>query len=131
MTDKSFARRPGRTVTFDVDGEEFRCVPNPPAAAITDVAISSTQSQGEQVKAIMQYLDLVLDDDSAKRIAERMRDKTNPIDLEVLLDIYRWLLAELSPNRPTGGSSDSPSSSATPTNGSSSTAGALPAMSTP
>ena len=116
-------------ITFDVDGEWFTCVPVLPAGALADVVDSASKDSGVQMAAIMGFLDLALEEDSAKRFAARMRSRDKPISLEMAVQVFQDLNEVYGSDRPTGGSSASPPGSTLP--GPPSTGGARPATSTP
>ena len=61
-------------VTFTIGGDTFQCVPVVPAAALLDLEKASKRPRAEQAAAIMDFLDLVLTDESAALLAQRMRD---------------------------------------------------------
>lgn len=75
----------------------------------------------KQTGRTMEFLDLVLEPESALRFAERMRSTVDPITMEQATEVFQWLLGEYG-NRPTKPSN---SSAASPEgNGTSSTVGA-------
>jgi hypothetical protein len=102
----------GKGITFTVDGEAFECLPVTPGAATADVMMATEDgaSEAEQMRAVLQFMDLVLTDESAERVVARLRDKQNPLDFNTLIDIFRALIEALNA-RPTGGSSGSSPSS--------------------
>jgi hypothetical protein len=110
-------KRPPEPITFNLPGdpEPYVALPKPPAAAISDVAISASGEGPEQIAAIMQFMDLVLEPDSAVRFGERMRERDigdgGVFELDEVMEVFTWLMEQYAPGRPTGGSSESPSGS--------------------
>lgn len=142
-------KRP-RSIKFKIDGEVFEAVAAIGATVMNDVlddqmdfdmALMQAQrfADGQSDKSemdqtasklkghvgkIMTFLDEVLVEESRARFADRLRSKTNPIDLTQVYQAYHYLVNRYS-NRPTV-----PSSSSTnghETTGTSLTAGAPPA----
>jgi hypothetical protein len=106
----SGARAP-KPITFTRCGEHFDCLARPPAAALADIAVSSGTPGPESVAAAMQFLDLVLTDESAERFAAMMRSKDPEylIELEEVFEILGWLLEQYNPPKANGGSDALPS----------------------
>lgn len=96
-------------IGFTIDGEKYECVPVPPAAALTDVLVASAKDEdpAKAIKAILGFLDLVLTDDSAARVAARMRSKEHAVDFDTLVAVFEHLMEKIASGRPTGGSNGS------------------------
>lgn len=65
------------------------------------------KSMQAQTDRSMQFLDLVLEPESAQLFARRLTSVTNPITLEQAQEIYQWLLSEYGrrPTKPSNSSS--------------------------
>lgn len=98
-------------IEFKVDGETFRATNSVPALSMIDVSRISETTGAEQLKLIMGFLDEVLDGDSSERMADRLRSRTNPVDIEQLVDVLVWLVETYAPQRPTTAPSPSPNGS--------------------
>lgn len=89
-------------VEFKLNGDVYRAVNVAPAFAVLDVASVNQATGVERIRLIMGFLDQVLHDDDAKQLSERMRDKTNPVDIEEMTDVAVWLVEEVyATERPT------------------------------
>lgn len=66
---------PAPGITFEIDGEQFTCVPVLPGVAYVDVAKSTDSDIPEQITAAMRLLDLALEDESLTRFVARFRSK--------------------------------------------------------
>jgi hypothetical protein len=132
---KEFNRKkdPG-WVPFKVNGEEYRASNTCPALAMLDVARVNGTEGIEQVTLVMAFLDTVLEEDSAKLFAERMKDPRNPIDIDELTQVAVWLVEEVYvTERPTEAPSPSPNGSGSTgpsTTGTASTEDSTPESST-
>jgi hypothetical protein len=77
-----------------------------------DVARVNEAKGVEQVTLVMGFLDTVLEPESAKLFAERMKDPHNPIDIDELTQVAVWLVEEVYVSeRPTEAPSPSPNGS--------------------
>lgn len=146
MTDTpDTVRRFGRKLTpirFQIEpGDEvFEAAPKIPADNMLSIverfsdlrAATDTDARrkpGESFNAATGLLEEVLTPESHAVFRERMGDQTNPIGLEDILDVMRWLIGEaygLRPTQPPPSSGEQPG-----TGGTSSTDGAPPETSTP
>lgn len=75
---------------------------DPANASQRDVerARSIAQEADKAVGEVMNLLDELLLPQSAERFAERMKSKTEPIELEQVFEIFQWLIGEYG-DRPT------------------------------
>jgi hypothetical protein len=109
---------------FELDGERFNCAPAVPVASLQEIArMSSTVTAANASDMLKEFFGVVMDADTKERIAVRMMDKVNPLDLDVAIDIMNWLLEEYG-MRPTQPSSGTSNGSPTDGGGTDSTAGA-------
>lgn len=111
---KAFASAASRAepISFSLDGEEFHAAPVQPAAALEAVAevadVAGTDARmGDQFKALMSYMDLVLLPESSARLSARMRDAESPVSMEDVASVAGWLIEEYG-GRPTEAPSSSP-----------------------
>jgi hypothetical protein len=128
---KDFSRKnPPRE--FTADGDTFYCTPGVAAMLIGDIVvnINTTEALNEKMRFVEEFFNATLLDDSFELMKERLRSKTNPIDIAQAMDIIGWLVEELG-QRPTKPSSSSSDGSATEETGTSSTAGVPSEVSIP
>jgi hypothetical protein len=88
------------------------------SATMTDVerAREIATSANDAVFAMVSMLDELLLPDSAARFAERMKSKTEPIDLEQVTGVFEWLISTYGerPTTPLSSSSNGHSGTGTP-----------------
>jgi hypothetical protein len=107
---KDFTKAKKR-VEFKIDDDVFTApsvLPIPVMQELVGVAesIKTTSTTADTINQIVNIFDVILIEDSAKKLHERIGSKEDPIDLEQLTDIMLWLL-EVYGLRPTQRSSDS------------------------
>lgn len=87
--------------TTELEGEAIANI-DPVNATAFDIerAKGVASAAGDAVLKIMVMLDELLLPDSAKRFAERMKSKTEPIDLEQVMGVFQWLVSSYG-ERPT------------------------------
>lgn len=111
-------------VFFNLDGERFDCAPAVPVTSLQELANYAGEVNSNNAADFLQkFFGLVMDADNQSRIAARMVDKTNPLDMDQALEIMHWLL-EAYGMRPTQSSSDISTGSPTDGDGTPSMAGA-------
>jgi len=123
-----------KPVEFYVDDDLFRGVPALPAMHALELTRMHSELQAAEGKGkldiLMGVFSSFLEDASYERFAQRLQDKSNPIDLGTLMDVIQWILGEGYGLRPTQKPSPSEPGSAAST-GHTSTDGAPPGMSIP
>lgn len=104
---KSFAaaRRvdKGEVLTFDLNGQNFTCLTDLPGGMLldwTEKAADPKITELEQAQFAAQFLEDVLDDESAVRFNEGLHSKTDPITADQMGDVLNWLV-EVYMGRPT------------------------------
>lgn len=130
---KDFSRK-RETKPFTVDGDTFQAAVAIPGEVFVEFTerFADFEESGtwrENFEALAAALELVLLPDSYKLIRDRMKDLTNPIDLDQMADIVLWLMDEYG-LRPTQPPSDSSDGSPSPESGTSSTENTQPEEST-
>lgn len=103
MPTRDFTRvQTGREpVQFTIDGDTFHAVPLAPGGAMLDMAAVQDGTNSEKVRAISEFLDMVLTEESAVLFAARLRDKKRPITLDQATEVVVWLVEEAYTDRPT------------------------------
>lgn len=92
---KDFTVEAKPNLEFKIGEDVFYAVGDTPGGTILDLAsIVSSEDQGDKIRAISDFLDGVLLPESADLFAERMRDPSNPINFQQLIDVFEWLLEE-------------------------------------
>jgi hypothetical protein len=88
-------------ITFKVDGEEFTAYP-PTAGqlALVTAAQSEYTPAVERVKALIDFLDGLLDEHGRERFRERLLDRDDPFDFDTVEGVIEWAMEEWSA-RPT------------------------------
>lgn len=128
---KDFSR-PERRVTFKVGSYEYEAVAAVPLGLAFDMARISRTFGGDDSEAklnsLWQFFDAALIGDGGQQIQKQAYDKTDPLDMNQLMNIMQWLL-EVYGLRPTEPSSIS--STGSRESGTSSTDGAPLAELTP
>ncbi len=124
---KDFSR-PRKKISFTIDGDLFEAAPVMPAETLMDFAGHFNKVGGtpaENLAAMRGLLEMVLLPDSYRRIAERMRDRANPIDIDQIGDLIPWLLEQygLRPTQRSSSSADGPPSPEPGTSSTESTSG--------
>lgn len=115
-------------VEFQIDDDIFiapSVLPVPTMQELADVAgsIKNETDNKKLFEKLTGIYDVILTEKSAARFQERVKSKTEPIDINQLVDIMMWLLEEYG-LRPTQPSSDSSPGAPSETPGTPSTAGA-------
>lgn len=128
---RDFSRK-SKGLPFTADGDEFMTTPGAAAMLVGDVVanIQSADGLGGKMAAIVEFFEVVLTDDSAALMKQRLRSKTNPIDIAQAMDIVSYLVEEIG-GRPTEPSGSSSAGSATEATGTSSTGGVPSEVSIP
>jgi hypothetical protein len=113
---KAFKARQGaEEITFDFDGQIFRCVPVLDVDTMTTVAAAIYSNDvGAAMIQIMPFFNSCLVEDDAtetqgsslERFQEVLHRKTNRLDLETLTEIMQWLTEQYT-GRPTQRPADS------------------------
>jgi hypothetical protein len=88
-----------KTVTFDLDGTSMTAR-KPKTYAMVDMANAADGDSLTQVKALIQFMNEVLDEKSRGHIQHRMADPDDTFDLEDLAPISNWLMEQFT-GRPT------------------------------
>lgn len=115
-------------VEFQIDDDIFiapSVLPVPTMQELADVAgsIKNETDNKKLFEKLTGIYDVILTEKSAARFQERVKSKTEPIDINQLVDIMMWLLEEYG-LRPTQPSLDSSPGAPSETPGTPSTAGA-------
>lgn len=89
---------------FRIAPDVFFAAPDLPAAAYT-VALQISEAKNEipsLIKLLFDFLDAVLDDESAQLIRARFNSKTNTIGFGTIMKVVNWLIEEygLRPTQP-------------------------------
>jgi hypothetical protein len=101
-------------IEFEIDGEVFKIATVAPAMAVLDVAAVNEAKDLDKLRIIMEFLDVVLEPDSATRFAARLKSQENPITIEQCSDVAVWAMEDLfTTDRPTTAPSPSPNGSET------------------
>jgi hypothetical protein len=96
-------------ITFTIDGEEFTAYP-PSTGAMAMMLAAQAESRDvtENVAGLIDFYDGILDEAGRERFRERLMDRDDPFDFEMVNEIVEGLMEEWS-GRPTR----SPSASST------------------
>lgn len=108
--------RPPEPKRFRINDDIFEAAPELPLGTMEIAAnISAARIKDEGVEPILEFFDAILFDQSAARLRERAKSKTEPIGLAHLMPIINWLLEAygLRPTQPSENSSGSPSETGT------------------
>lgn len=103
--------------TTQLDGIALGAIdPNNATQADVERARNIASAADTAALEVMGILDELLLPESAKRFAERMKSKTEPIELEQVFDIFQWLISEYGqrPTSPLVSSSNGHSGTGTP-----------------
>jgi hypothetical protein len=118
---RDFSKR-RKAPTFKIDDDVFTAVAAIPAEEMISFAEKITtadpsqMSPRDQVALLRETLEKMLEPESLARFQRRMRDRSNPIDMEQLNDVVEWLFEEYG-MRPTTVSSSSSSGGSPPVPG--------------
>lgn len=109
----------GESLKFRIGADIFDAVSTIPLGLLPDVVSTGANlADGSQdkIEKVLNIFDVLLWDESAAKLRERIRDKKNPISDKHILPIVHWLLEQygLRPTQP----SDTSSSSSDVTDGS-------------
>lgn len=106
---KNFTAERSEPIPFQIDDDVFYAVGDLPGGMIGDLAaVMMLEDTGEKLATIMAFLDNALVEESAERFAARMRDPQNPITFTQAMEIFEWVIEELTENvRPTQAPSSS------------------------
>lgn len=96
-------------ITFTVDGEEFTAYPPTPAQYAYHVREQASGDPSRQIAGIINFLDMLLDEQGRKRFEERLLDRDDDFDLDEVSEVIQGLVEEWS-SRPTSKASGSSSS---------------------
>lgn len=115
---KSFQRKPKITVpvSFDIDGEQFTCVPQIPGAVLLDfIGDADSDDGGRAAEALIGFLENVVIQEERERFIGYIRSPETLIEIELLADICEYLVGEYAqrPTQPPTASADGPSTTGT------------------
>lgn len=103
-----------KPIEFSIDGDVFHASPVCPAGTLVDItSVVNAESQGEQLNAVMDFLDQVLVPDSAELFAERLRSAERAISIQQATEVFQFLLESYNKGFPTTEPSQSASGSTT------------------
>lgn len=117
-------------IPFTIDGDTFVAAAALPGDVFAQFVslyngTADTETYQQQHDLLKSALELALLPDSWQRFADRLQDKTQPIDDDQMSDVVLWLLEEYG-MRPTQPSQPSSDGSANPESGTSSTENTQP-----
>lgn len=117
-----------KDISFQIDDDIFAApsvLPIPVMQSLADTAdkLKEGASSAETLGKVVTVFDIILLDESAARMRERVASKSAAVDLEQLIDIMMWLL-EVYGLRPTQPSPDSSAGLPSDASGSPSAGGA-------
>lgn len=123
-----------KRLDFYIEPDTFDAAPVLPGDVFAEFvtlynSTGDTETYQQQHDLLKRALELALLPDSWQRFADRLKDKTQPIDDDQMSDVVLWLLEEygMRPTQPSQPSSDGPAS---PESGTSSTESTQPEEST-
>lgn len=94
-------------VPFTLDGVEMSCrAPKEAQLAYLLAAASSSRSAEDQVAAVLDFFEQVLDDGSKKVFRRRLLDSSDDFDFSQAMEIFEYVCEKWS-GRPTGSGSGS------------------------
>lgn len=100
-------------IEFTLDGETYIArMPKPAVFAYLTAASARGATTADQIKAVLDFIEAVLEPDSRARFRSRLLDPEDELELEDGIDLLRYLQEEWS-GRPTGSSTDSSDGRAT------------------
>jgi hypothetical protein len=106
------------------DGERFDCYPALALPSLQEIAlISGNMTADNATESFEEFFSVVMQPDSATRMAAKLHDRANPLDPDQANEIMEWLM-EVYGLRPSQPSSDSSAGSPTDDAGTPSGAGA-------
>lgn len=125
MTEIKDFSRARKAIRFQIDDDVFEATPAIPAEIMLEFAAryegaAAIKGVDKQHDALSGVLELVLAEPSYALMRKRMRDRSNPVDLQQLNDIVVWLMEQYG-MRPTRLASESSDGPASPASGTSST----------
>lgn len=95
----SNARR--KTISFELDGEEFDFRPPKLAGIALDILQGESEEGQTAARAAFDWLSDGLPEEQSDRLVARLRDSDDPLDLPDLVEIIRWLVGKVA-GRPSG-----------------------------
>lgn len=82
-------------ITFKLHDEEFTCVPQIQGVVLLElVASSSSEDNTDSIRAITNFFEDVLEDDSYTRFSKLIRDKKRVVDASTLGEIVGWVVSQ-------------------------------------
>jgi hypothetical protein len=99
-------------ITFSMKGRDFKVKRAVPGGWLLDVIAAPDTTT--QVRSFIDFLDKIMDRDSAHVFAEAMHDEENPIELADIIDLANWLIEDVYTGFPTKQSSTSDNGSSSP-----------------
>lgn len=107
---KDFSR-PRKPVVFTVDGDTFEAAPAIPAETLAEFgdryqSVNEADTIRDTFQILASVFELVLLPNSHALILARLKDRSNPIDIDQLTEIIEWLMEQYG-LRPTRSSPDS------------------------
>lgn len=91
MKDFTIERTPA--LEFTIDSDTFRAAGDCPGGMIEDLAVVvDSPNNADKLRAVMTFLDQVLEPESADRFAERLRSATEPISFGQAVGVFEWLI---------------------------------------
>lgn len=120
---KDFTKKK-KVVQFAFDGEVYRCYPGLAPEGLQDLVRFADDITAENaMKSLHGFFDVVMNEENARKIQAKLRDKESPLEIDVATDMMLWILEQFG-LRPTQSSPDSSTGSPTGDDGSPSEVGA-------
>lgn len=84
-----------KPIEFDIVGESLKALPNV-SGIVTIEYLEGLNSENsrDQLHAVKQYLQESFDDENREKFNKIIRDTSNDIDLDVLMEIMSWLVEQ-------------------------------------
>ena len=120
---KDFTKKK-KVVQFVFDGEVYRCYPGLAPEGLQELIKYADDITPQNALASLDgFFGIVMNEENARKIQLKLRDKESPLEIDVATDMMLWILEEFG-LRPTQSSPDSSTGSPTGGDGSPSEAGA-------
>lgn len=88
-------------LSFELQGETFKCYPRMTGAALIDFAAAATSDDtSRSTAATLEFFEGVMKPEEHKRFDEFIRDPDKEIEIDELAEVVEWLVEEYT-NRPT------------------------------
>lgn len=94
-TRRSFKTTKREPITFDIDGEEFTCIPSLPGIYLIEfLGVMATEDNAKQASLVAELFKMIMEESEYERFMKYVRDPLHDVDLSTLVQIADFVTGE-------------------------------------